>query len=376
MREQTRGVRRLTHGAIAAAQQSLDTYRTVSRKELSAAGREAAKALHLRPSVRLVLSELCAVWGEQEWERLVVWPSNDHLVSRTGLSERAVRYAIRDLVALEVVAPKDSANGKRYAVRAPGGAIVEAYGFDLTPIVARRGEWVERIAAQKAEVERRRRSFDAMTVARRSVAEALSALAAHFPEVSIEDLVAAEGALAKDTPRRGKGDPDVVLEAWMELRGLVESRFYSASAGKECRHSENNNGSPTEPCSKGSPGRAEPVRQTELPPALVAEGCPAVATYEPRPILNEVDLVATAIRMRPVIGAHESAWKEACESLGAVRAALLVVIVLQLHDDDVSSGQGRIKNPGGYFRKLVRLAVENRYSPEAEIMAMRRRRMT
>ena len=58
-----------------------------------------AKALRLRPALRAILSALCAVWGEQGWERLVVWPSNEHLCGMTGLSERALRYGLRDLVA-------------------------------------------------------------------------------------------------------------------------------------------------------------------------------------------------------------------------------------------------------------------------------------
>jgi len=55
---------------------------------------------------------------------------------------------------------------------------------------------------------------------------------------------------------------------------------------------------------------------------------------------------------------------------------LLVLIVAQLHDDDVRRGEIRIRNPGGYFRQLVRLCSEGRYGLEAELMAMRRRKMT
>ena len=90
------GGRRLRHAALAARELALEAGRTVTRKELSAAAREAAKALELRNGPRSVLSELVACWGEQEWERLLVWPSNDYLVSRTGLSERAIRHAVRE----------------------------------------------------------------------------------------------------------------------------------------------------------------------------------------------------------------------------------------------------------------------------------------
>ena len=54
------GGRRLRHAALAARQLALDPGRSISRKELSAAAREAEKALQLRPTLRLVLSELVA----------------------------------------------------------------------------------------------------------------------------------------------------------------------------------------------------------------------------------------------------------------------------------------------------------------------------
>ena len=80
--------------------------------------------------------------------------------------------------------------------------------------------------------------------------------------------------------------------------------------------------------------------------------------------------------LRASIGAHASAWSEACVGLGRLRAAIMVLIVAQIHEDDVRSGEHRIQNPGGYFRKLVRLAVEGRFDINVELMGMRRRRMT
>ncbi|MBJ6127180.1 helix-turn-helix domain-containing protein [Microvirga splendida] len=48
---------------------------------------------------------------------------------------------IRALINLRLVVSKDSPNGKRYAVRDKAGVVVDAFGFDLTPIYARRKEW-------------------------------------------------------------------------------------------------------------------------------------------------------------------------------------------------------------------------------------------
>ena len=58
------GGRRLRHAALAARKLALEAERTVTRKELSAASRDASKALELRPAQRAVLSELVACWGE------------------------------------------------------------------------------------------------------------------------------------------------------------------------------------------------------------------------------------------------------------------------------------------------------------------------
>ena len=118
------GGRRLRHAALAARKLALEAGRTVTRKELSAAARDAGKALDLRPAQRAVLSELVACWGEQEWERLLVWPSNDYLISRTGLTERAIRRILRQLVDLQLRRPQGLAQRQalcRQGLGRPGG---------------------------------------------------------------------------------------------------------------------------------------------------------------------------------------------------------------------------------------------------------------
>jgi replication initiation protein RepC len=69
-------------------------------------------------------------------------------MSTTGLSERSVRNAFRALIERQFVIPKDSPNGKRYVVRNVAGAVVDPFGFDLTPLYARRGEWTAMTAEQ------------------------------------------------------------------------------------------------------------------------------------------------------------------------------------------------------------------------------------
>ncbi|WP_457094228.1 plasmid replication protein RepC [Microvirga sp. P5_D2] len=376
------GGRRLRHAALAARKLAFEAERTVSRKELSAASRDAGKALDLRPAQRVILSELVACWGEQAWERLLVWPSNDYLMSRTGLTERAIRRILRQLVDLQLITPKDSANGKRFAVKDLAGQVVDAFGFDLTPIYARRGDWAMMLIEQKQLREVQKRAFDEVTICRRATEEALSALAEHFPALDRSELEARLKALQAHTPTRSRTTlPADLLDAWQLLRTEAEETFYeTGKAGLGDPHKEKNNGSPSETCNNGFPKKAGPVLQYEqtaehLSPELILEACPTLGDY-PRPIEDASDIVAAGRYLRASLSANESAWNEAVADIGLVRAAVTVIYVLQLYDDDVSSGEGRIKNPGGYFRAMARLVKANKIDLGVELLAMRRRRMS
>jgi replication initiation protein RepC len=378
------GGRRLRHAALAARKLALEAERTVTRKELSAAAREAAKALELRNGPRSVLSELVACWGEQEWERLLVWPSNDYLMSRTGLSERSIRYAFKVLIEHQLIVPKESPNGKRYAVKDLAGELVDAFGFDLTPVYARRGEWAERLIEMKQAREARKRAFDEITIARRAAEEALSALAEHHPALDRSDLEEQVKGLKARTPVRStKTMPHAILNEWIVVRRACEEAFLKAgNGGKDCRHTNNNNESPSKPCNKGFPKKAEAVRSTEqtsehLSPELILEACPTISDYG-QPVRDLADIVSAGRYLRASLGAHESAWAEAVGDIGTVRAAIAVIYVLQLYEDDAAKngGESRIKNPGGYFRALTRMVKSGKIDLAVELLAMRRRRMS
>jgi replication initiation protein RepC len=371
------GGRRLRHAALAARKLVLDSGHIVSRKELSAAAREAEKALKLSSTQRLVLGQLVACWGEQKSNRLLVWPSNARLVATTGLSERAIRNAIRAMVELQLVVPKDSPNGKRYAVRDEAGEVVDAFGFDLTPIYARRGEWAAVVAEQKRQKETLKRAFDEITVCRRAIEEALSALAQHYPDINRSALERDLEILKARTPKRsGVSLPAGLLEAWSEARNLAEETVYEAGYdGTKCRHIEAENGSLSKPCKKLTGARAPGLPEEPFSPALVLEACPVVAIYG-YSIRNAADVVSAGRFLRASLGAHPSSWEEAVEAVGSLRAAAAVIYVLQLHEDDILSGRNRIQNAGGLFRSIVRGIARGGIDLQAELLALRRRKMT
>ncbi|MGO7675316.1 helix-turn-helix domain-containing protein, partial [Rhizobium johnstonii] len=69
---------------------------TADKKVLFQAAHKAGRALKLPSSARFVLDQLVGVFdGVLVENRMLVWPSNDFLVKRTGLSERSVRYSLK-----------------------------------------------------------------------------------------------------------------------------------------------------------------------------------------------------------------------------------------------------------------------------------------
>ncbi|MGF9763904.1 plasmid replication protein RepC [Microvirga sp. 0TCS3.31] len=374
------GGRRLRHAALAARKLVLDIGHAVTRKELSVAAHAAEKALGLSATQRMVLGQLVACWGEQKADRILVWPSNARLVATTGLSERSIRNVIRTLIELRLVVPKDSPNGKRYAIRDEAGVVVDAFGFDLTPIYARRGEWAETVAQQKRLKDARKWMFDEITICRRATEEALSALAQHFPEVERSDLEHRLKVLKTRTPRRsGSSLPEGLAEAWKEARHLAEDAFYKAGCdGTECRHIEAENGSPSETCDNSTDvSHLRPIARsssTQISPALVVEACPVISYYG-QVIRNAADVVSAGRYLRASLGAHSSTWDEAVRTIGDLSAAAAVIYVLQLYDDDVASGRYRIRNAGGYYRSIVRMISRGNINLQSELLAMRRRKL-
>jgi replication initiation protein RepC len=65
------------------------------------------------------------------------------------------------------------------------------------------------------------------------------------------------------------------------------------------------------------------------------------------------------------------------EEIGTVWAAIAVIYVLQLYEDDAARNgrESRSKSPGGYFRALTRMVKTGKIDLAVELLAMRRRRM-
>ena len=322
---------------------------------------------------------------------LVVWPSNEQLITRAnGMSPATLRRHLANLVDCGLIIRRDSPNGKRYARKGQGGDIEQAYGFDLSPLVARAAEFKELAAALQAEKRAYRLVKERLTICRRDIVKMI--------ETGIEEGVpgnwgtvqqayqAIVGRLPRTAPRQ-------VLEAiaeelddlWAEIRGVLESFMESMNPSANESHterhiqnskpeakseSEDRSGEKKE--ASGTAGETDNLRslpRRELPLGIVLDACPNMLWLVKGGggIRNWREFLAAAEIARPVLGISASAWEDAKVAIGEQQAAITLAAIHQRAD--------QIKSPGGYLRNLTERAREGKFSTWPMIMALLRAKL-
>lgn len=331
---------------------------TDQKSDLFEAARLCGRVLDLPSSCRFVLDQLCAAYGGELIQgRIIVWPSNSYLESRTGIKERTIRFALRRLIDLGVISAKDSPNGKRYARKDGLGNVTVAYGFDLSPLLHRLSELRDRLVALQDRERDRRQAFDELTIARRNAQEALHRLIDEFPSTDVADLERRVLTLSKALPRRSsKVVPIDALRLWKTLYNELRTRLIAASGGGNCRHKDTNKNPPQISCYK---------RSEEDKAAETAQGCPD-AVQILGSFRHDGEMFDHAERYRGMLGVSNDAWTEARQQLGDEDAARLIYLVTQIQAKP-SEGAAQIRNFGGYFRAMMRKIAEGAIDLDTEI---------
>jgi replication initiation protein RepC len=149
--------------------------------QVLAALKAAAPRLGLAPRLVHAIDWLFKFTQPQDWGtggHPIVWPSALTQQDALGLSATRVKALNRELIEAGLVTMRDSPNGKRYGKRDPKDRrVVEAYGFDLSPLAVRHAEFVRLAAeakAERAEIGRLRRRA---TIARNGITQILETAA-------------------------------------------------------------------------------------------------------------------------------------------------------------------------------------------------------
>jgi replication initiation protein RepC len=296
---------------------------------------------------------------------------------------------------------KDSPNGKRYGRRDPKDhRLVEAYGFDLSPIAARHVEFVRLAAeaqAERAEMGRRRRRA---TIARNGITQILETAAEYrFEGEEWANLIRDSRNLTQ-TLRRIERPEEMAfgVESLERRQRQARERLETPLAAALPEVSEVVVSDPKEPENRphqytyktnsdskqdtvvaskgGNSDRGEDQTKPETParphepenragersvkPARTDSGtvmrlstdelamlAPRLLTYlkSPRPAWPEI--VDAADWLRGELGVSKSLWGEACIAMGREQAAIAVAIVSAKPAEHFRS------TPGGYFHGMV-----------------------
>lgn len=349
---------------------------------------EAKAALGASDRALAVLNALLSFHPEAdlvEGEGLVVFPSNAQLALRAhGMAPATLRRHLSVLIECGLVVRRDSPNGKRYARKGHDGEIEQAFGFDLTPLLARAQEFEHLAEAVRAERRALLLVKERITILRRDIAKMIA--------FGLEEGIAADWQrlhlcyreIAAGIPRtasRLELEPIATELAALaqEVRKTLESHIKSEKTGANEshfeRHIQNSNTHPheLEPGLEEGHGSAAAPRQEmkSLPPTgyplgMVLRACPDIADYARKGISGWGELVETANLVRGALGVSPDAWDQACEAMGAVDAAIMVAAMLQ-------KGEA-ISSPGGYLRSLTAKARLGEFSIGPVLMALLRGR--
>ncbi|NRQ15271.1 plasmid replication protein RepC [Ensifer sesbaniae] len=386
------GRRSVTLGMLASQFMSRDVVPNTSadKWKLFRALCEAKPRLGISERALSVMNALLSFYPEttlSEENGLIVFPSNTLLSLRAhGMAEATLRRHVAALVDAGLLARRDSPNGKRYARKDGDGAIDEAFGFSLAPLLARAGE-IEQIAAEmEAERLHLRKLRERLTICRRDVGKLI--------EVALDEGVSGDWeAIHSHYRRLVTSIPRVatavtitpILEEMEMLReeisNLLELRVktqnMSGNPDQTERHKQNSNTNSQyefEPSSRTELGAKpsstiKPQRQPmkAFPLGMVLQACPAILDYGPgRSVGNWRDLMQAAVVVRSTLGVSQSAYEDACDVMGPENAAAVVACILER--------AGHINSAGGYLRDLTSRARRDEFSLGPVLMSLLRAR--
>lgn len=328
-----------------------------------------------------------ALTGEGD---LIVFPSNQQLALRAhGMPASTLRRHLAVLVDAGLVVRRDSPNGKRYARKGRDGEIELAFGFDLSPLVARSEEFETLAETVAAEARALKLVRERITLCRRDIAkmintgieEGVPTRQAGQGPADWQEVHAGFRAIVEGIPRTAtRLELEPIAEALSQLADdilslletHVKTKNPSANESHIERHIQNSNPNPFIDLEPGlQEGRAarekidpEPTRVAEsaYPLGMVLDACSDLIDYASGgEIANWRDFIATAMVVRSMLGISASAWEQAQSVMGERQAAIVVACILQR--------SATINSAGGYLRGLTRKAEAGEFSLGPILMA-------
>ncbi|APZ50411.1 plasmid replication protein RepC [Salipiger abyssi] len=402
---QPSGWRKATAGlAIAERHARAGERAAIPKARAFTAAKRVGPQIGLKPGDLLLLDTLGAFTQPQDWtagRRPIVWASNAYLMERTGFSLSALKRHARRLTEAGIITFRDSPNGKRWGYRDAEGVIVEAYGFDLSPLAARAEEFEQlhaELQAERTECQRLKRQI---TITRRMIRARIEAAQRETLDGPWDRLSAFFDDLLARLPRRNacRETLEQLLTGFQKLLERVETILLSSveavensdqtpeersekstkqntvgaisdphiqatnqlhivtSTGSEIATTPNN-----KPDTKGQNDiETQRVEQSRKPQNMSDEphfptmvrACPEFSIWAKtmgEAIANWNDLHRIAGQLGPMIGLSKLVWNRAQEQLGNRCATAALALVFEKHC------AGEVTSPSGYLYGMIRKA--------------------
>src|SRR5512132_3724608 len=348
---------------------------SISKGQALAAFKQAAQPLGLSPRLRDAIDVLFAFSQPQDWQPGARPIVNRKLETTLSLGRRQVQNVLNALIHANLINPVDSPTGRRWGHRDTTGKIVEAYGFDLSPIGLRHAEFVA--VAERATAEERERTAlqRRLTIARKAIqqiaetalehqladrdwrywlAEALTLVLTIRDDLPLEGLQAVVGEL-----EQRRADGETALQAAFDSQqnasaGAIECTPITATSQPKADNSATSNpDSEKRGSGQGdSPASADPISPERSQQALPAVTPKFVLTVSPelKPYIltaspNWADIIEAADGLRQQLGISRPAWIDACQAMGRYQAATAVAVI--------AAKRQTIRSPGGYLRGMI-----------------------
>ena len=388
--------------------------------QVLAAFKGAARYMGLRGNILVAVDYFFSLTRPQDWTgdaRPIVWPSAREQCEAMGLSLSRVKFLNRRLIDLGLILAKDSPTGARWGRRNHNGHIIEAFGFDLSPMAHRVAEFINIRDAGRADDAIRGQLRRRKTVAIKSIgqivrtaqeaevdspqlyemAEGYFAIV-HGLEITadrktlekvvsaLEDLQrrvyalyrnlvdqARAAAASSDTSSSGmeneKTNPAGSLNRLLN-NNYKPTYYLTTSKGSETSSSEfDNHRTPLAPEGGGAPGE---VRVPVVKPKEVLALAPGLGMY----LSEDLDRVDMPRAIMAVIRAAETyafkelsiskpLWTEAQRALGLWPATLTVMLVAAKDPDYFS------RTPAHYFAGMVERAKQGTLRLDRSIWGLR-----
>ncbi|WP_312948758.1 plasmid replication protein RepC [Agrobacterium sp.] len=349
---------------------------------------EARGMLGVQDRSLAVLDALLSFYPETELrqgDQLIVFPSNASLSVRAhGMADATLRRHLAALVGAGLIVRKDSANGKRFARKGRSGEVQDAFGFDLSPILARAEEFAHLAQEVAAERAKFRRSKEALTICRRDVRKLVSAAIDEEADGDWHAVEEVYNELVARIPRSPTTDElNSLLDEMQMLRAEVLNLLetldnlnnISGNADHFERHKQTSNTNSLNEFEASSEKELDPklgvktakpnVELKAFPLGMVLRACPEIVPYGPSGVIeNWRDLMSAAVTVRSMLGVSPSAYQSACEVMGPENAAVAIACILERAQ--------HINSAGGYLRDLTKRTALGEFSLGPMLMALLR----